>query len=143
MKQIITTILILITIQPVLSKPLQGHVSNDIPLCKQRPALDPHGKSFRLKANQQFLRGLIGITYNAASGEITYIYPESDLNHFDIKTGDFILKIEKEAYKPCIMPNIVIYPNNYILNLTIRSKAGLIKTIPVKLIPYSNLKSGG
>lgn len=128
-----------------LSKPLQGHVDNspNPRLSKCQPRLDKHGKPLIGKINKSFIRGYIGIRYNRESGQLSYIYPESDLNKFDIHVGDYIVKIEKELYRPCIMPNISMYPNSYILLLTIRNKAGVIKTVPVKLIPASNFMDVG
>ena len=134
---------LLIPLLIVLSNPpLQGYVSNPPLLCRQHPALDKRGKPLIGRLSHTNLRGLIGCTYNQSSGQLTYIYPDSDLNNYQIKAGDYIVGIEKELYRPCLMTNVVIYPSGYILNLVIRTSGGKIRTIPVKLIDYRKFTSG-
>lgn len=126
----------------IADKPLEGQVSNDIPLCKLQPRLDPNGKPLIGVVKHDFIRGFIGVRYEYETGKLLYIYPESDLNHYGIQVGDYILKIEKEAYRPCLMPNSSLYQKDYILNLTIKGKNGVIRTIPVKLIDARNIIGG-
>lgn len=138
----------LLFIQCADAKPLLGHVTNspnisskpNLQLLKPKP--DNRGKLLTGKVKQTHLKGLIGIRYDSATGEIKYIYPESDLNRFNIKTGDYILKIEREAYRPCLLPYVSFYPKGWILNLTIRSKGGTVRIIPVKLIDARNIVGG-
>lgn len=134
-------LLILIPTNNCIAQPLEGHIQNDPEFKTCQPNLDKRGKPLIGKIDRSFLRGLIGIRFNYETGEITYIYPESDLNRLGVKQGDFILRIEKEHFRPCLMPGVVIYPNGYILNLTIQTKTGQIKTVPVKLIPYKSILS--
>jgi hypothetical protein len=136
----IAYLLTLISLPISYAAPISGYVSNDPALCKQIAVPDKRCpiKTGKLSVTQ--IRGFIGIRYEYATGRITYEYPETDLRHFDIHVGDYIVKIEKELYQPCRMTNIVLYPAGFILSLTIRTKEGKIRTIPVKLIPMSNFK---
>jgi hypothetical protein len=127
---------------PTYATPLQGYVSNPPQLCIQRPKLDPHGKPLIGHASQAKLRGLIGITFNPATGEIEYVYPDSKINKFNVKAGDFILRVEKEDFRPCIMPSVTTYPMGFILLMTIRQAGGKIITIPVELEDYRRFTSG-
>ena len=127
---------------PVWSAPLQGYVSNPPQLCIQTGKPDKRCPMHKGKLTANYIRGLIGLTYNPATGQILYMYPECGLNQLSIKAGDYILKIEKEEFRPCLMPNVSLYPSGYILNLTIRSKAGIVRTIPVKLIDYRRFTNG-
>jgi hypothetical protein len=128
---------------PVYATPLQGYVSNPPLLCKQHPALDKRGKPLCGHASHTNLRGLIGITFNPATGEIEYVYPDSKINKFNVKAGDLILKIEKEQFRPCIMPSVTAYPMGFILLMTIRQAGGKIITIPVELEDYRKFTNGG
>lgn len=125
-----------------VANPLRGHISNKEPIIKfqrQCAKADKRGKILTGKIKQTHLKGLIGVRYDSATGEIKYIYPESDLNRYNIKAGDYILKVEHEAFRPCLLPYISFYPKGWILNLTIRSKGGNIRVIPVRLIDAKNI----
>lgn len=130
-------LLLLILYSPAVAAPLTGYVSNNAPLCPLRAKLDGRNKTLHGQVSKD--RGVIGIFLNKQTGQIDYIYPESGLIALGINVGDFIIKVEKELYLPCLTPDVVIYPSGYIMNLTIRSQTGQIRTIPVKLIPRKNI----
>jgi hypothetical protein len=129
-------IIYLIAYLPCIATPLQGYISNPPTLCIQHPALDKHGKPLVGSVRRSNIRGLIGCTINLQTGCIAYIFPESDLNKYGVKVGDYVVGIEKELYRPCLLTTVVIYPMDFILDLTIRTSGGVIKRAPVKLIDY-------
>lgn len=156
MAKLFTLFICLLLTQSVESKPLEGYISNHnaqlnikyaqlntklVQLKRQCAIIDKRGKRIKGHVKQTTLKGLIGILYTP-DGRLVYIYPESDLNKFDIHAGDYIIKVEKEAFRPCLLPYISLYPVGYILNLTIRRSDGSIKTVPVKLLDARKFSSG-
>ena len=71
----------------VQALPLQGYVSNPPTLCKQTALPDKRCPLMKGKVKTTSLRGLIGIQFNAATGELLYIYPECSLNNFGIQSN--------------------------------------------------------
>ena len=135
----IAYLLTLISLPISYASPIRGFVSNDLPLCKQSAVPDKRCPLLKGHVKQTKLKGLIGIRYEYETGRITYIYPESDINRFGVKVGDYVLKIEIERFRPCLMPLISFYPKDYILNLTIKDRFGKIRVLPVKLIDARNI----
>lgn len=113
-----------------------------IKLRAQKVKADPRAKSLTGKVQFEHLRGYIGAEYEKSTGKLTYIYGKSDLNKFGIKAGDYIIKIEKEDYRPCVMPEINFWPVNSIMQFTIRKQNGQIVTIPIKLVEAKLLIKG-
>jgi|SRR5579872_2668916 len=122
----------------VFSKPLEGYVSNDPKLIGGSCKYDPRGKVHKGKIQFEHIRGLIGCQINPQTGRIDFIYPDSNLIKLGVQTGTYILEIEHERYRPCLLPNVVIYPKAYILNLLIKTPTGEAKRINVPLVDYKN-----
>lgn len=146
--------ILLICIQTVYASPLQGHVNNDpatgqcnnnhnrykpTVLCQQHGKADKRGKVIKGKIEFTHIRGFIGCSLNPHTGEITSINAKSDLISLGISKGDFIIEINHEAIRPCLLPSISFYPKDYYLDLTVKKlSTGDIKHVSVKLIRIPN-----
>ena len=128
----IVLFLLLIAI-PVYAKPLQGNVIHNEPvlLCPRTPVLDKRGK-LTSQINAVVLRGLIGVTVNQHTGQILYISPTSDM-YGKAQVGDYMIKIEREQYRPCLLPSVSLYPVGFIMNITVQDKYGKVRVLPVRL----------
>lgn len=122
--------------QPAHSAPLHGYISNK-ELQKLKPKFDNRCPIQKGKVEFEHCRGYIGILFNPLTGRIDYIYPESKLK---ANIGDFILEINHEAYRPCLMPNVTFYPKDSFIDLTI-SHNGQIQHISVQLLDASKFVS--
>jgi hypothetical protein len=136
---IIRTILIIsLIMQPCFAAKSNGH------LVELHPKLAPPRKPLQGSCsvhicNVKYQRGLIGCVYDLNSGRIEYIYPDSNLLKAGVHEGDYILKINKQARRPCLMPMVAIYPAGYNLELEMLKPDGTIYTVKVKLIDANKI----
>jgi hypothetical protein len=127
------------TIQPGHSTPLHGYIGHQ-DLHKQQPKYDSRCPIHKGKVEFTHTRGFMGILFNPSTASIDFIYPESNLHKLGIEAGDFILEINHERIRPCIMPNVSFYPSGSFIDLTVNHN-GVIKHISVQLINSHNFTS--
>jgi predicted metalloprotease with PDZ domain len=128
-------LMLLLLSLPAHSAPLQGYVNNE-DLHNLKPKYDNRCPVHKGRLQFEHCRGYIGILFNKETGEITFIYPESNLIKLGVQAGDFILEVNHERFRPCLTPAITFYPKGSFLDLTI-SHNGLIRRISVQLIDAS------
>jgi hypothetical protein len=120
--------------QPCFAAKLHRQVAKTAPPCK--PLIG--GCAIHI-CNIKYKRGLMGCLYEPYTGRIEYIYPDSNLLQAGVQQGDYILKVNKQVRRPCIMPLVAIYPSGYNLELELMHPDGTIYTTKVRLIDANKI----
>jgi hypothetical protein len=146
LRYLIILLMLVIINQNASAGPLCGaiekkvYTSSPCKLQHQKAKYDPKGKLLKGSAQKSKFfglihqqRGYLGCLFNPYTGEIYYIFPNSDLTRNGIKAGDQFVLIKGQIYRPCLMPSVSTYYSDSFVELLIRRNNKLLN-VRVKLM---------